>query len=89
VIVDMTVEHDQTLRYAELVKAVHELAAKRVESVAFKDRYTGDTLAKEMVRTTLRLTYRDPERSLTQEEVNADQERLRDRLAEGLGVAFA
>ena len=42
-----------------------------------------------VVRTTLRLVYRHPERSLTQEEVNTAQDELRKKLAESLGVAFA
>jgi phenylalanyl-tRNA synthetase beta subunit len=41
------------------------------------------------VRTTLRLVYRHPERSLTQDEVNAAQAELRERLAARLGVSFA
>jgi phenylalanyl-tRNA synthetase beta subunit len=40
------------------------------------------------VRTTLRVVYRHPDRSLTQDEVNAGHEELRRRLAERLGVRF-
>jgi phenylalanyl-tRNA synthetase beta chain len=89
VTVDVTVEHATELSYAELESAVQELASDQVESVSFKDRYAGRELASGRVRTTLRLTYRHPERSLTQEEVNADHERLRDGLAGQLGVVLA
>jgi phenylalanyl-tRNA synthetase beta chain len=89
VAVDVTVEHAPELSYAELENTVLQLASDQVESVSFKDRYTGKELADGRVRTTLRLTYRHPDRSLTQEEVNADQERLRDGLAERLGVVLA
>jgi phenylalanyl-tRNA synthetase beta chain len=86
---DMTVEHPDSLAYAALAAAVRELAADRVESIGLQARYTGGSLAEGVVRTTLRLVYRDPERSLTQDEVNADQADLRARLAERLGVSFA
>ncbi|TFG39379.1 MAG: hypothetical protein E4H44_02210, partial [Candidatus Aminicenantes bacterium] len=41
------------------------------------------------VRTTLRLTYRAADRSLTQDEVNEQQEALREGLSRRLGVTFA
>jgi phenylalanyl-tRNA synthetase beta chain len=89
VVADMTVEHPMRITFAELVGVVRELATDRVEAVELKDRYSGETLRPDTVRTTLRLIYRHPERSLTQEEVNADQTTLRERLAERLGVGFA
>ena len=44
---------------------------------------------KPVVRTTLRMVYRHPERSLTQDEVNEAHLKLRDGLADLLGVTFA
>jgi phenylalanyl-tRNA synthetase beta chain len=89
VIADMTVEHATAISYAELVETVGELAGERVETVGLVARFAGKDLPPESVRTTLRLVYRHPERSLTQEEVNADQDDLRQRLAARLGVRFA
>jgi phenylalanyl-tRNA synthetase beta chain len=89
VVADMTVEHDVGVTFKELVDVVRRLAGERVEQVELRARYTGDSLAPDTVRTTLRLVYRHPGRSLTQEEVNQDQTRLRERLAEQLGVRFA
>jgi phenylalanyl-tRNA synthetase beta chain len=89
VIADVTVEHGDGLTFTELEAAVRELAAETVERVELRDRYTGGSLPSGTVRTTLRLTYRHPERSLTQEEVNSSQEHLRARLAERLAVRFA
>ena len=89
VVADMTVEHDVGVTFMELVDVVRRLAGERVEQVELRARYTGDNLAPDAVRTTLRLVYRHPERSLTQEEVNQDQTRLRERMAEQLGVRFA
>ncbi len=89
VVADMTVEHDVGVTFMELVDVVRRLAGERVEQVELRARYTGDNLAPGTVRTTLRLVYRHPERSLTQDEVNEDQTRLRERMAERLGVRFA
>jgi phenylalanyl-tRNA synthetase beta chain len=89
VMADMTIEHTVELTFAELVDAVRGLAADRVETVDLRDRYAGENLSPDVVRTTLRLVYRHPDRSLTQEEVNDDQNRLREGLAERLGVKFA
>ncbi len=86
---DMTVEHPVGLEYRELIDAVADLAGELVESVELVNRYSGDELGGQVVRTTLRLVYRHPERSLTQDEVNAAQDRLRDALARRLGVGFA
>jgi phenylalanyl-tRNA synthetase beta chain len=89
VVADMTVEHDVGVAFVELVDVVRRLAGERVEQVELRARYTGDNLEPGTVRTTLRLVYRHSERSLTQEEVNQDQTRLRERMAEQLGVRFA
>jgi phenylalanyl-tRNA synthetase beta chain len=77
------------LSYSELAAAVQELASERVEAMELADRWSGEGLQPGVVRSTLRLTYRHRERSLTQDEVNADHERLRQRLADRLGVRFA
>jgi phenylalanyl-tRNA synthetase beta chain len=68
---------------------VRELAGELAESVELRDRYTGKGLPGGAVRTTLRVVYRHPDRSLTQEEVNADHLELRTKLGERLGVKFA
>jgi phenylalanyl-tRNA synthetase beta chain len=88
VIVDMTVEHPIGLSYAAIKAAVDALSGEWVEGVSLTARYSSADLGG-AVRTTLRLIYRHPERSLTQEEVNAEQERLRAELARSLEIKFA
>jgi phenylalanyl-tRNA synthetase beta chain len=85
----MTVEHSESLAWAELLAAVRGLAADILREVSLVDRYQGSGVAEGRVRTTLRCVYRHPERSLTQDEVNAAQERLRAALVERLDVGFA
>jgi phenylalanyl-tRNA synthetase beta chain len=86
---DMTVEHPTTLSYAELVASVRRHAGPAVEHVGLQTRFSGQGLPAGVVRTTLRLTYRSAERSLTQTEVNEQQQALRRCLADQLGVDFA
>lgn len=83
---DMTVEHSRGLSFAELEKAVRELASARVTSTELVTQFSGKGMVPGAVRTTLRLVYRDAGRSLTQEEVNDDQEKLRQALAAKLEV---
>jgi phenylalanyl-tRNA synthetase beta subunit len=67
---------------------VRELAGGWVENVSYVTRFPlADGSGR--VRTTQRLVYRHPERSLTQDEVNAAHMKLREGLAERLGVSFA
>ena len=88
VVVDMTVEHRVDLSYAELERTSSDLAGEWVEDLSFVTRFEprGD---QPVVRTTLRLVYRHQDRSLTQDEVNAAHQELRNGLVERLGVTFA
>jgi phenylalanyl-tRNA synthetase beta chain len=88
VAMDMTVEHEEGLTFAELESATSDLAGEWVEDVSYVTRFhLPDESGR--VRTTQRLVYRHPDRSLTQEEVNAEHSKLREGLAERLGVSFA
>jgi phenylalanyl-tRNA synthetase beta chain len=86
---DMTIEHPVALSYAELTETVRALAGDLVESIDLRARYTGTTLPPDTVRTTIRTTYRAGDRSLTQDEVNEQQQALRGELARRLDVTFA
>ena len=83
---DITVEHDVTLAYAELEHTARDLADDMVEEIRLTARYQGKGLPKNAVRSTMRVVYRHPERSLTQDEVNQLQDGLRTALAEHLSV---
>jgi phenylalanyl-tRNA synthetase beta chain len=88
IVMDMTVEHDEDLSYAELESATLELVSPWVEGLSHVTQFKPKGEPR-VVRTTLRLVYRHPERSLTQEEVNAAHDELRQGLAKRLGVGFA
>ncbi len=88
VVADMTVEHRRGLSYAELERAARDMAAEWVEDLQYVDTFVPEGRS-DVLRTTLRLVYRHPQRSLTQDEVNDAQEALRRGLAERHGVGFA
>lgn len=88
VVADLTVRHTVSLTYADLVAAIDELTPEWLESVAPVVRYRGKGVGANEVKTTLRLTYRQRERSLTQEEVNQTQVALMEGLTARLGVSF-
>ncbi len=85
---DITVEHGTDLPYARLEAEVREQSDRLVTSVSLVTRYSGKALPPDRVRTTLRLVYRHPERSMTQEEVNAAQNALKVALVERLDVTI-
>jgi phenylalanyl-tRNA synthetase beta chain len=85
---DMTVEHGENLSFAELESAARDLVGAWVEDLSFVTQFKPKGQP-QVVRTTLRLVYRHPDRSLTQDEVNDAQTNLRNELAEKLGVTFA
>jgi phenylalanyl-tRNA synthetase beta chain len=88
VVADLTVRHSLDLSWGELVAAVRACAPPWLEDVAPVVRYRGEGVGRHEVKTTLRLTYRHEERSLTQEEVNAAHFALMKALAERLPVSF-
>ncbi len=88
VVVDMTVEHGAELSFDELAGTARDLAGEWVEDLSYVTQFKpeGDS---RVVRTTLRLVYRHPDRSLTQEEVNEAHEKLRHGLGESFEIGFA
>lgn len=85
---DLTVRHGLELEYRRLVEAIRAAAPEWLESVSPVIRYRGEGVGPGEIKTTLRLVYRHPERSLTQDEVNAAHFALMDRLAGDLGVTY-
>jgi phenylalanyl-tRNA synthetase beta chain len=71
------------------VSTLWSLAPEILERVEPVVRYRGEQVGPDEVKTTLRLTYRHRERSLTQEEVNAAHFALMEALAAKLSVSFS
>ncbi|HVN76793.1 MAG TPA: phenylalanine--tRNA ligase subunit beta [Thermoanaerobaculaceae bacterium] len=86
---DLTVRHKLALPYEQLLAAIKSAAPDWLESIAPVVRYRGEGVAPDEVKTTVRLTYRHGDRSLTQDEVNTAQFALMDRLGRELAVSFS
>lgn len=89
VVADMTARHSLSLPYERLAAAIQAAAPSWLESVAPTVRYRGKGVAGDEVKTTVRLTYRHPDRSLTQEEVNQAHFAVMETLVKELGVSFS
>ena len=85
---DLTVRHALTLPYADLEAAIRAAGPIFLEDVEPLVRYRGEGVGADEVKTTVRLTYRLAERSLTQDEVNQAHFALMETLTARLGVSF-
>jgi phenylalanyl-tRNA synthetase beta chain len=85
---DMSLSHRSDLTWEGIERIVEELGLAHLERLEIADRYTGPELGEGRVKTTLRLTFRSPERTLEQEEVNRERDRLAAALESGLGASF-
>jgi len=65
---------------------VRGLGLADLESLRCVDRYEGEKVPPGFVKTTIRLTFRSAERTLSQDEVNREVRRLADELQRRLGI---
>jgi len=80
---DLTFAHARDLAWIEIADLIARTGLADLESVRVADRF--EKAGAEKTKTTVRLTFRSPERTLAQDEVNAE----RDRLARALVERFA
>jgi phenylalanyl-tRNA synthetase beta chain len=74
--------------WEEIERIVRDTGLANLESVAIADRYAGRGVPEGKVKTTVRLAFRSPERTLSQEEVNREVQKLRERLESIAGASF-
>jgi phenylalanyl-tRNA synthetase beta chain len=86
IVADLSFAHPRTLAWERIEDFARGLALANLESLKLLDRYEGPGVAEGDVKTTIRLTFRSPERTLEQEEVNSERNRLADALREDLRV---
>ncbi len=84
IVADTTIVHPVSVRWSQLAAAVAEWKRAPLESFQLLDRYRGPQIPEGWVATTLRCTYRAPDRALTQEEVNE----VHGQLAQQLELRF-
>ena len=85
---DLSFAHDRSLPWAELARFLSEQGLAGLEDFRVTDRWEGANVAKDRTKTTLRLTFRSADRTLSQEEVNRERDRLVEALRSKYGVEF-
>ncbi|HVQ53663.1 MAG TPA: phenylalanine--tRNA ligase subunit beta [Thermoanaerobaculia bacterium] len=86
---DLSFAQPKDLAWRDLEAFVRSCALAHLESLGCVDRYEGPGVAAGQVKTTIRLTFRAPDRTLEQEEVNREMRRLAEELASRQGITFA
>jgi phenylalanyl-tRNA synthetase beta chain len=85
---DLSFAHDKTTSWSVIREAVRAAKPADLESVRVVDRYEGPGIPEGRVKTTIRLLFRSPERTLEQEKVNGEVRRVGDELKSRLGAIF-
>jgi phenylalanyl-tRNA synthetase beta chain len=88
VVADLSFAQPRTIAWESIEEFARSLSLANLESLKLLDRYEGPGVADGEVKSTLRLTFRSPERTLEQEEVNAERDRLAAALRERFGVTI-
>ncbi|MGH9364911.1 MAG: hypothetical protein ACRD1B_06555, partial [Thermoanaerobaculia bacterium] len=83
---DLSFAHARTRPWRQIESFVRGRGLANLESVRVVDRYEGPGVAGGEVKTTIRLTFRCPDRTLEQEEVNEQVRLLSAALLEKLEV---
>ena len=85
---DLTFLQPRDLPWVKVEECVRGLGLADLESLRCVDRYEGEKVPPGFVKTTIRLTFRSAERTLSQDEVNREMHRLADELGRRLDVRF-
>jgi phenylalanyl-tRNA synthetase beta chain len=83
---DISIVVDQTLPAASVRGTIRAAAPSTLVSISEFDRYQGKGVPEGRISLSLRLTFRDPERTLTDDEVQAAMERIVDALRASHGA---
>jgi len=85
---DLALIVDEAVTWQQVVESINALAEPLRESVSFLNVYRGKPIEPGRKSLALSMRYRSPERTLTNEEVNAAQERLIKHLEKALGATL-
>lgn len=88
IVADLSFSLPRSLAWETIERFARGLGLANLESLKLLDRYEGPGVAEGSVKTTVRLTFRSAERTLQQEVVNAERDRLASALRENLGAVI-
>ncbi len=86
---DLSFSQPKDMTWEELAEFVEGRRLENLESLRCLDRYEGGGVSPGHVKTTIRLTFRSAQRTLAQEEVNRQVQRLAEELSSRPGVTIA
>jgi phenylalanyl-tRNA synthetase beta subunit len=82
---DLTLTHDRDIAWRQIESEITRTRPADLMSFGLKDRYVGEGVPAGAVNTTIYFLYNASDRSLTQEEVNQQNEAIRDQLEDRFG----
>ena len=85
---DLSFAQPRQLTWETIEEFLRGRGLENLESVRCVDRYEGPGVPEGRVKTTIRLTFRSPDRTLSQEEINRQMKGLAAELASRLNVTF-
>ncbi|HTO86072.1 MAG TPA: phenylalanine--tRNA ligase subunit beta [Thermoanaerobaculia bacterium] len=88
IVADLSFAQRRELPWGDVDRFVLEQQLRNLESLRLLDRYEGRGVSEGTIKTTLRLIFRSPDRTLEQDEVNTEVERLGRALQERFGVVL-
>ena len=83
---DLALVLDEVMTYSQVIEKMRELADPGVTEIELFDLYRGPPVPEGKQSMAFRITYQDPSRNLTDEEINRIQEAFLGQLLPGLGA---
>ena len=88
IVADLSFAQPRSVSWTAIEGLARSLDLANLESLRLVDRYEGRGVGADEVKTTVRLTFRSADRTLAQEEVNHERDRLAEALREKFGVTI-
>ncbi|HEY7575114.1 MAG TPA: hypothetical protein VIB08_08120, partial [Thermoanaerobaculia bacterium] len=86
---DLSFSQPKELTWESIETLVRDARLPNLESLSCHDRYEGPGVGPGQVKTTIRLRFRSPERTLSQDEVNREMQRLAEALRSRPGITLS
>ncbi len=86
---DLSFAQPKELSWESIETLVRDVRLQHLESLSCHDRYEGPGVPTGEVKTTIRMRFRSPERTLSQEEVNREVQRLAEALRSRPGITLS
>ena len=88
IVADLSFAQPRSVTWTAIEELARSLELANLESLRLVDRYEGRGVGADEVKSTVRLTFRSADRSLAQEEVNRERDRLAAALRERFGATI-